>query len=246
MILVVLLMLIVVIPVFVLTGFIVWKYRVGNSKKVKYNPTWDSNKALEATWWLIPATLIAVLGFITWCSSHQLDPYKPLASKTPALNVQVVALDWKWLFIYPAQHIASVNLVQFPVNRPVHFYITADAPMNSFWIPQLSGQMYAMPGMQTQLNLSASSLGSFHGGSANISGQGFARMEFWAKASSTRDFNAWVAAAQHSSASLTAASYQKLAEPSQSNAVAYYKAPQTDLFNSVIASYMMPGMELPK
>src|SRR5688572_21939694 len=147
-----LLSLIVVVPVFALTFYIAWKYRASN-KKAKYTPDWDHHTGIEALWWAIPLALITILSVITYKTSHELDPFRPIASDKKPLTVQVVALQWKWLFIYPEQNIASVNFVQFPEDRPVNFQITSDAPMNSFWIPQLGGQMYAMSGMNTKLHL---------------------------------------------------------------------------------------------
>ncbi len=142
--------LVVVVPVFLLTFGIAWRYRATNTK-AKYTPNWDHNIVLETIWWTVPTLLILILGGIIWKSSHELDPFKPLASTNEPMIIQVVALDWKWLFIYPDQQIATVNYVEFPENTPVQFHITADAPMNSFWIPQLGGQIYAMAGMSTQL-----------------------------------------------------------------------------------------------
>ncbi len=234
-----LIMLIVVIPVFVLTFWFAWKYRATNTA-ARYAPDWDHNRTLESIWWLIPTAIILVLAVITWKSSHTLDPYRPIASTNPPMTIQVVALDWKWLFIYPQQHIATVNFVQFPVNTPVNFQITADAPMNSFWIPQLGGQIYAMPGMNTQLNLLASSQGNFHGSSANISGVGFAGMTFVAKASSESDFNQWASQVQQSHQALTMNQYNGLAKPSQNNPATYYTSPQSGLFNSIMVKYLAP------
>jgi len=234
-------MLIVVIPVFVLTFFTVYKYREGH--RHKYRPDFDHSRLLESVWWLIPTLIIIVLGTITWQSTHQLDPYRPIASKYPALNIEVVALDWKWLFVYPGQHIASVNYLVLPVNRPVTFYITADAPMNSFWIPQLSGQIYAMAGMSTELNLMATSVGNYYGSSANISGNGFADMHFDTHAVSIPDFKSWVNQAGQSATTLTWNQYKKLDQPSINNPVSYYTNPDPHLYTSIINQYMAPGAQ---
>lgn len=233
--------LIVVLPVYALLFAFAWRYRESNHKKAKYSPELGGNWLAETVWWLIPGVLIAILSVVAWNSSHQLDPFKPIASTASPLTIQVVALDWKWLFIYPEQRIAAVNYVQFPADTPVNFQITADAPMNSFWIPQLGGQIYAMPGMSTQLHLMADRQGSFHGSSANISGQGFAGMTFTAKSSSMSDFRAWVKSAQHSPSRLSMQAYNKLARPSQDNPVAYYSAPQSNLYNQVIMKYVLPS-----
>jgi len=239
-----LIMLIVVIPVFVMTFAFAWKYREGNTK-ARYTPNWDHHPILEFSWWLIPTIIIVILARITWVSSHTLDPYRPIASVNPTMTIQVVALDWKWLFIYPQQNIATVNYVQFPVNTPVDFQITSDAPMNSFWIPQLGGQIYAMPGMATELNLLASSLGSFHGSSANISGVGFSGMTFTAHASTQTDFNHWVGQVQQSHPSLTMSHYSQLARPSSYNPPAYYASAQPNLFNAIVMKYMVPSSPVP-
>lgn len=235
-----LLSVIVVLPVFVLTFMIVWRYRIGN-KKAKYTPDVGGNRILETTWWLIPSVIIVALSILTWRSSHQLDPYRPLASNVKPIKIQVVALDWKWLFIYPDQRVASVNLVQFPTNVPVDFEITADAPMNSFWIPQLGGQVYAMSGMRTQLHLMASKNGDYRGSSANISGKGFAGMVFTARASSQADFNTWVTNAQHSTNALDQATYGTLAKPSERNPQTTYALTDENLYNDIVMKYMTPG-----
>lgn len=232
--------LIVVIPVFVLLFTFAWKYREGNPKRVKYSPDLEGNRIAETIWWLIPTALICVLSVVAWNSSHTLDPFKPIASKTPQMTIQVVSLNWKWLFIYPDQHIATVNFVQFPKNTPIDFEITSDTVMNSFWIPQLGGQIYAMPGMITQLHLMASSDGNFNGSSANISGNGFAGMSFVAKASSEISFNQWVQSVKHTPNNLSLAAYNKLAEPSENNKVSYYSSEQQNLYDTIVMKYMTP------
>lgn len=237
------LMLIVVIPVFILTFITVYKYRDGHHGK--YKPDFDHSIILESTWWLIPSILITILAIITWQATQQLNPYKPIASKVPALDIEVVALDWKWLFIYPNQNIASVNYLVIPVNRPVTFYITADnAPMNSFWIPQLSGQIFAMAGMTTQLNLMATSEGNFYGSSANISGTGFASMHFDTHATSKADFNSWVNQARQSQQTLSKSVYNRLIQPTVGYPITYYKNPVPHLFALIIDKYMPEGMSV--
>lgn len=236
-----LVMLVIVVPVFILTFAFAWKYRAGNTK-ARYTPDWDRNPILEGSWWAIPTVIIIVLAIIAWHSSHTLDPYKPIEASSATMTIQVVALDWKWLFIYPQQNIATVNYVRMPVNTPVDFEITSDAPMNSFWIPQLGGQIYAMPGMSAHLNLMASSLGSFRGSSANISGTGFAGMDFTATSTSKADFEQWASGAQRSSTQLSLAKYNQLARPSQNNPAATYGAPAPGLYDTVMNKYMMPSM----
>lgn len=231
---------IIVIPVFVLTIAIAWRYREGNTK-AKYTPNVSGSRLAEAIWWGIPIILITVLSVVTWTSTHELDPHKPLVSDVKPVTVQVVALDWKWLFIYPEENIASVNLVQFPVNTPVNFQITADAPMNSFWIPQLGGQIYAMAGMTTQLHLNATEIGDYKGSSANISGEGFSGMRFTARASSQADYDSWVKSIKDSSASLDKTEYAKLAKPSIDNPIAHYASAADGLYDTILMKYMMPS-----
>ena len=231
-----LLMLIVVIPVFGLTFAIAWKYRQGNTT-ARYTPEWDHNRWAETVWWLVPLILIAIISMMSWRSSHELDPSKPLTSNKPAITVQVVALQWKWLFIYPGQNIATVNYVEFPANTPISFQITADAPMNSFWIPQLGGQIYAMAGMTTQLHLMADGVGNYRGSSANLSGQGFADMKFTAKSSSTADFASWVQSVKHAQNDLTLAGYHNLAQPSQANLATDYSSIPAGLYDTILSKY---------
>jgi cytochrome o ubiquinol oxidase subunit 2 len=178
---------------------------------------------------------------ITWKSTHDLNPFNPIVSDKKAVKIQVVALQWKWLFIYPEQGIATVNFIQFPVDTPVNFEITADAPMNSFWIPQLGGMIYAMPAMRSKLHLIASEMGDFRGVSANLSGTGFAGMTFVAKSSSLADFEGWVQTVRQSKSQLTAESYKQLVMPSQNNPVATYILQDNNLFEEVLMKYMPPA-----
>jgi cytochrome o ubiquinol oxidase subunit 2 len=237
-----LLSVIVVIPTFALAIFIAVRYREANHKKrkVKYSPDFDHSLLFEGLWWGIPIIIISILSVVAWNSAHTLDPYRALTSNKKPLTIQVVALDWKWLFVYPAQHMASVNLVQFPVNTPINFEITSDTVMNSFWVPNLGGQIYAMPGMSTELHLMADKTGSFPGSSANISGVGFAGMDFVATSSTQADFDKWVATAQKSSNKLTLTAYNELARPSKNNAVAYYSSPTSALYDYTVMKYMLP------
>lgn len=232
----------IVIPVFAMLFTIAWKYRDDN-KGAKYEPNWDHSRLLEGLWWGIPCAVILVLSVIAWVSSHALDPYKPLDSKEKPVNVQVVALQWKWLFIYPEEKIASVNFVQFPEDRPVNFQITADAPMNSFWIPKLGGQVYAMNGMSTKLHLIADRIGEYEGSSANISGEGFAGMKFTAKASSQTDYDTWVSKTKGGSNMLGMAEYEKLAVPSKNVTPKSYMLMQGDLYDKIVMKYMAPKDE---
>lgn len=234
-----LLMLIVVIPVLVMTFVICLRYR-GSNKKATYLPYWDYSFLAEAVWWGFPCIIIIILSVITWRSSHALDPYKPLKTGVKPIEVQAIALQWKWLFIYPEQKIATVNYLQFPEQTPLNFEITSDAPMNSLWIPQLGGQIYAMPGMRTKLHLIADEPGSFRGSSANLSGEGFAGMVFTAKSTSQAEFDSWVESMKQSKQSLGLAEYNQLAKPSENNPEATYLLTDPELFNQIIMKYMMP------
>ncbi len=240
MVLTILLAVVVVVPVYTMAVLIALKYREQNHEKrhVTYMPDWDRSRLFESIWWGIPMVIIGILSVVTWNSSHSLDPYKPLTSSVKPVTVQVIALDWKWLFIYPYQHVASVNLVELPVNTPVDFHLTSDTVMNSFWIPQLSGQIYAMPGMDTQLHLMASRPGSFYGSPANISGSGFARMNFTAEAVSSSDFSNWIQNAQHANRPLNQHAYSTLALPSDNNPVVLYSQVTIGLFATVLSKYM--------
>lgn len=233
------LMLLVVVPVFILTIVIPWKYRAGN-KKATHEPEWDHNRVLEAVWWGFPLLIIVVLAIYTYMSSHQLDPYKQLESNTPPVKVQVIALQWKWLFIYPEHGVAVVNELDIPEKTPINFQITSDAPMNSFWIPSLGGQVYAMTGMTTKLHLIADKTGTYNGSSSNLSGEGFAGMKFKALSMSETDFNNWVQTVKRSSPSLNEAMYNELAKPSKNNKVETFVLEDKDLYDTIIMKYMAP------
>ncbi len=228
-------MLIVAIPVYLLLFFFAYRYRKGN-KKAKYTPDWEHGKLEELVWWVIPLEIVLVLGALTWSSTHQLDPKKALEGEAP-LQVQVVSLNWKWLFIYPSLDIATVNYVVIPTNKPVQFSITADAPMNSFWIPQLGGQIYAMTGMTTTLNLVANDAGTYAGTAANYSGDGFAKMKFAARALPASDFDAWVADIKSGTSTLGYSEYQALARPGVVGRT-QYAAAQPGLFDAIVMRYM--------
>lgn len=242
----VLIMLIVVLPVFFLVIFISWRYREGN-KKAKYLPEWAGNKWLEMIWWGVPMIIIAILSVVTWQSSHSLDPYRPLEQNKAPVNIQAVALQWKWLFIYPEENIAAVGEMAMPIHTPVAFTLTSDAPMNSFWIPQLGGQIYAMSGMSTKLHLDANTPGDYRGTSANLSGEGHSDMTFIAKARSDRDYTNWVKNARESGELLDSAAYEKLRLPSKNEGVKYYRLATTELYDSIVkrysGSHMMVGEE---
>lgn len=231
-----LIMLVVVIPVIWMTIFFGWKY--GEGKNAKYEPEWHQNHLLEAIWWAVPCIIIIFFAILTWKSSHELDPFKPLKSDVKPIHIQVVALQWKWLFIYPEEGIASVNFFQFPEKTPLHFELSADAPMNSFWLPALGGQIYAMAGMRSELNLIADHIGTFRGQSANISGTGFSGMVFHAKSSSIEEFHEWVATAKNSAKILDQATYDELARPSSYVPVEFYSLSDPALFEQILMKYM--------
>lgn len=237
------LMLVVVLPVFILTGYISWKYRAGN-KKARYSPEWDGNRALELTWWGFPLVIIIVLSGIIWRSSHELDPFRPLESTNKPLKVQVIAMQYKWLFIYPEENVASINYLHIPEDRPINFEITADAPMNSFWIPQLGGQVYAMAGMQTKLHLIADEPGVYEGVSANLSGEGFAEMRFEVKATSEDEYARWLALAKQIGGSLDKDAYNNLVTPAIVDKPVYFSTVEPQLFSAVLDKFISPSAYL--
>jgi cytochrome o ubiquinol oxidase subunit 2 len=205
-----LLMLIVVIPVIFMSFWFAWKYRASN-KLATYTPDWEHSTKIEIVLWAVPCIIILALSIITWESSHDLSPDKPIESKEKPIVIDVVAMDWKWLFIYPEQGIATVNEIAFPVDVPVEFHITSATVMNSFFIPQLGSQIYAMGGMENKLYLIANHMGTYPGISANYSGAGFAAMKFNAIVGSKEDFATWVNKVKQSPTSLDFNSYTTLA-----------------------------------
>ena len=238
-----LLMMIIVVPVFILTWVFAWRYRSGNGK-AKHTPDWEHNSIAECSWWGVPFIIIIVLAVITYTSSHELNPFKPIDTGERPLKIQAIALEWKWLFLYPEYGIATVNYLQFPEKRPLAFEITADAPMNSFWIPQLGGQIYAMPAMRSTLHLIANEKGKFRGASANLSGTGFAGMSFTAEAVAKKDFEDWVSFVRSSSEGLGFREYNRLVKPSEYHPVEYFVLTRQDLFEQIIMKYMSPqGMQ---
>lgn len=239
-----LLMLLVAIPVIILLFVFAYKYRIGNTK-AKYAPDWAHSFLGEIIWWGVPFLLIGVLGWITWDSTHALNPFKPLESNKKPIKIQVIALNWKWLFIYPDLGIATVNYIQFPVSTPLNFQITSDAPMNSFWIPELGGQIYAMPGMRSKLHLIANELGTFRGLTSSINGKGFSGMHFQAKSSTQDEFDAWVEEVKMAPNVLSMQSYDVLLQPSQNNPISYYSNVEGDIFDEVVmkAMYHEPKKE---
>ncbi|MCY9594101.1 ubiquinol oxidase subunit II [Paenibacillus chitinolyticus] len=233
-----LLCLVIIVPVLVITFVIVWRYRDKPDRKAKYTPNWEHSTKLETIWWGIPILIILVLGVVTVRYTHALEPSKPLAAEKEVkpITIQVTSLDWKWLFKYPEQGIATVNYVQFPEDVPVRFELTSDAPMNSFWIPQLGGQIYTMSGMAMKLNLMADEPGEYMGSGANFSGKDFGKMRFVAKATTQADFDSWVKEIKGSSPELTLDGYKKLAEPGVSEVQSFSKFPE-GLFEKIVTRY---------
>jgi len=232
----------IVIPVFILLFSIAWKYRASNTK-AKYEPEMEGNKLLEALWWGIPCAVILLLAVITAVSTHALDPYKPIQSSVKPVKIQVISLNWKWLFIYPDQGVATQNVLNIPKDTPIELSLTSDAPMNSFWVPSLAGQVYTMAGMSTKLHLMADEVGTYNGSSANISGDGFADMRFKVNSMNETDFTAWATREFNSNniPLLTTESYKKLAESSHDTSQVTYLLISKDLYNETIMKYMGSG-----
>jgi cytochrome o ubiquinol oxidase subunit 2 len=228
-------MMIVVVPVFVMTFWFAWRYRASRLK-AHYEPEWESS-TLDMATWIVPALIVASLGVHVWLSTHALDPYKPLQSPDKPVEIQAVAQDWKWLFIYPNEGIASVNELAFISKAPVSLKITSDTVMNSFYIPALAGQIYAMAGMQTRLNLSASEPGRFVGRNTQYSGRGFSDQHFIAIAKTPAEFENWVTQVRQSPQKLDAATYAALAKPSAAHPVTYYSGVEPGLFDAIIRKY---------
>lgn len=234
------LMFIVVIPFFAAVIYIAAKYRAGNAA-ADYNPSWHSKKIMGALWG-VSILAIGILSVINWNSTHELDPYKSIASDVKPITIQVVALRWKWLFIYPEQNIAAVNSLVIPEHTPIRFELTADdAPMNSFWVPELGGQMYAMAGMSTKLHLMANQTGEFHGSAAEINGAGFAEMDFKTKAVSQSDFESWVTDVKRKPDMLHMSAYNELIKPSKNIPPTYYSMVDSGLYNYIVMKYMSPA-----
>ncbi|MDA5193278.1 ubiquinol oxidase subunit II [Govanella unica] len=233
-------MLVIIIPVIIMTLWFAWWYRASNTK-ARYLPEWAYSGRVEFVVWSIPILTIMFLGGIAWVSSHDLDPMTPLPSHEEPLDVRVVALDWKWLFIYPDQGVASVNELVIPEGVPVHFSLTASNVMNSFFVPQLGSMIYAMPGMRTQLYLQADKPGEYHGLSTNFSGDGFAGMKFKVHSVSYEQFTDWVDKARGTGRALDAAEYQLLVQQSEEVKPFTYHSVSPDLFDDIVTKKLAPG-----
>ena len=237
-----LLMLIVIVPVIALTFFFAWRYRASNTKAT-YKPDWDHSTQLELVIWAVPLLIIIALGAVTWISTHLLDPYRPLDRIAPGrpvpegvepLQIQVVALDWKWLFVYPEQGIATINEAAVPIDRPVRFSITASSAMNAFYVPALAGMIYAMPGMETKLHAVMNVEGEYEGFSSNYSGAGFSHMRFRFHGLSDDGFDAWVARARDAGDALTRDEYLALEVPSKREPARLFASVDSGLFDAIV------------
>jgi cytochrome o ubiquinol oxidase subunit II len=226
-----------------------WRYRAANTRAT-YTPDWDHSTQLELAIWAAPLLIIIALGAITWVSTHKLDPYRPIeriaaGRPVPAdmkpLVIEVVALDWKWLFLYPEQGIATVNEIAVPVDRPIQFKITAATVMNSFYIPALAGQIYAMPGMETKLHAVMNAPGDYAGFSANYSGAGFSGMRFRLKGMTDRDFERWLGDARRNGGALARTDYLQLEKPSAFEPVRHYAQVDPGLYDAILNRCVDPG-----
>jgi cytochrome o ubiquinol oxidase subunit II len=238
-----------VLPVLVLVPILLWQYRYKNTK-ARYDANWDASKWLELVMWGVPIVITVMLSIQLWQNTKDLDPYKPIKSPLPPLHVQVVGLDWKWLFIYPEYGIASIGEMAFPAHRPVTLTLTSDTVMQSFMISSLAGQIYVMPGMKTQLNLIADDIGVFEGENTQFNGDGFAAQKFKAMAMSEESFNDWIANAKSQGITLNKRTYGVLGLRTNANevhqtlgialmppGVVYFDTVSENLFDSVVARY---------
>jgi cytochrome o ubiquinol oxidase subunit II len=244
------LMLLIIVPVMALTVWFAWHYRHSN-KAARYEPEWHHSMRLELVIWAAPLLIIICLGALTWLGTHLLDPYRSLDRIAPGqpvthehkpMRVNVVALDWKWLFIYPEQGLATVNEMAVPVNTPIQMHITASAVMNSLYIPELAGQVYAMPGMETKLHGVLNKPGVSQGFSANYSGAGFSGMKFKFRGMTDADFEQWVKDAKAGGGgALTRQAYLQLERPSENEPVRRYATVDADLYNAILNRCVEPG-----
>jgi cytochrome o ubiquinol oxidase subunit 2 len=234
------LMLLIIIPVMALTVWFAWKYRESN-KQAEYEPDWHHSTRLELVIWAAPLLIIICLGALTWLGTHLLDPYRPLVHEKKPLEVQVVALDWKWLFIYPEYGIATLNQLSIPVDRPISMHITASSVMNSIYIPDLAGQVYAMPSMETRLHGVSGKIGKTEGFSANYSGAGFSGMRFGVNNVSDADFDKWVQDTRGGERNLTREDYQQLSKPSENEPARSYARVDDKLYHDILNRCVEPG-----
>jgi cytochrome o ubiquinol oxidase subunit 2 len=235
-------MLVVVLPVIVMTLCFAWWYRASN-KRAAYQPDWSYSGQIELMVWSIPAMVVILLASVGWTGSHELDPARKLPSALSPLRIQVVSLDWKWLFIYPQQQVATVNQLVVPAGAPLEFELTSATVMNSFFVPQLGSQIYTMAGMTTRLNLLADHPGDYPGLSSQFSGDGFSDMRFVVHALSPSDFQAWLGHARSEGSALNADSYAQLARPGSNLAPQAYGSVEPKLFENILQRTAHPGRE---
>ncbi|WP_223068902.1 cytochrome aa3 quinol oxidase subunit II [Paenibacillus caui] len=232
---------IVIVPVLILTAIIVWRYRDNPKRKAAYKPNWHDSTILETIWWGVPILIIVVLAAVTARYTYALEPSKPIDANQKPLTIQVVSLDWKWLFMYPEEGIATVNTLTIPEDVPVRFQLSADSPMNSFWIPQLGGQIYAMSGMSMTLYLKADEVGTYFGSGANFTGEHFGKMTFDVHAVTGDDYQKWVDKVKENKGStLTEASYADLAKPGVMGETEFSSFPE-GLYDKIAFKYVVDG-----
>ena len=243
------LMLLIIVPVIALTLFFAWKYRE-SGKAEDYDPEWHHSTRLEMVIWSAPVAIILMLGTVTWISTHRLDPYRPLeridenrqvTAETKPITVEVVAMDWKWLFFYPELGIGSVNEFAAPVDVPINFKITGTTAMNSFFVPALAGHIYAMGGMQTKLHAVINKEGVYDGFSANFSGPGFSHMRFKFHGLSQQGFDQWVAKAKESGKGFGRQEYLEFAKPSEREPVQYFASVDPELYSAILNRCVEPN-----
>ncbi|MCF3936604.1 ubiquinol oxidase subunit II [Acuticoccus sp. M5D2P5] len=243
------LMLLIILPVMGLTVYFAWRYRHTNTE-AEYDPEWHHSTVLELVVWAAPLAIIICLGAVTYLGTHLLDPYRPLTQVdrdrplpegTEPLQVEVVSLDWKWLFFYPQYGIATVNELAAPVDRPIHFKITSSGVMNAFYIPALAGMIYSMAGMETQLHAVINAEGDYEGFSSNYSGAGFSGMRFVFKGLDQAGFEEWIDAGRNADEALTAARYVELEKPSENVPVMRFSSVEDGLYNRILEMCVDPG-----
>jgi cytochrome o ubiquinol oxidase subunit II len=236
------LMLIVVVPVFIMVFWFPRRYRASNPNAT-YRPKWSYSTKIDLAMWLVPLGVVTALGILSWRATHSLDPYKPLESAIEPMHIEVVSLDWKWLFIYPDQDIAVVNQLVFPAGVPLSFRLTSDTVLTSFFIPQLGSQIYAMAGRQSRLHLLADEPGTYAGHNQQFSGRGYADMHFKAMAVSRKQFDAWVQNTRESPDKLDLDRYEELEKPDVDTPVTHFSSVKPGLFDQVIHKYQVGASE---
>jgi cytochrome o ubiquinol oxidase subunit 2 len=230
-------MLIVIVPVFVMTYLFVKRYRDSNNN-ADYQPNWVHSTKVELVIWLVPFLIVAFLSYLVWVKTYELDPYKPIASDHKPLNIEVISMDWNWLFIYPDYNIAMVNELVIPEKVPLSFRLTSATVMTSFFIPQLGSQMYAMAGMQTKLHLLADETGTYEGHNIEFSGEGYDTMHFEVIAKTMQDFEEWMNEVKEKNNQLDLAAYKHLSQPSTNYPITIFSPVEPGLFNHVMQSFV--------